>query len=329
MKQLCVFVASAIVIVLAAAHVRSAGPTVSSSACSGSLRNQTSASAPGQQLEALRQERGRELQAKQKELEDVVRQLAKDTLPQADRERLSQDESRRRAELQQLTTQAQTEFQATQSAREYRASLAAHADPRGYREARRRRRGPQRRHHRLGGARHGYDKRSRAAVECCAAIADERSGESPLVEAAIAFAAWSAVILRRQFPGPTWSVTPTGERCSGFRSRALPSKRSISSSTAAVCPVRLRLGARIPVPRASLARRRAGFRHCSFAVEWSQLYSHSRFPSVQDVLCNACGALIGGWLAARGRSMKSTMLLVDDDADGIGVEGEARPGLEK
>ena len=69
----------------------------------------------GQQLEALRQERGRGLQAKQKELEDVVRQLAKDTLPQADRERLSQDESRRRAELQQLTTQAQTEFQATQA----------------------------------------------------------------------------------------------------------------------------------------------------------------------------------------------------------------------
>ena len=41
----------------------------------------------------------------------------------------------------------------------------------------------------------------------------------------------------------------------------------------------------------------------SFAVEWSQLYSHSRFPSVQDVLCDVCGALIGGWLAARGRSM--------------------------
>ena len=68
-----------------------------------------------QQLETLRQERGRELQAKQKELEDVVRQLAKDSLPQADRERLSQDESRRRTELQQLTTQAQTDFQATQA----------------------------------------------------------------------------------------------------------------------------------------------------------------------------------------------------------------------
>ena len=65
-------------------------------------------------VEALRQERGRDLQAKQKELEDIVRQLVRDSLPQADRERLSQDESRRRTELQQLTEQAQADFQATQ-----------------------------------------------------------------------------------------------------------------------------------------------------------------------------------------------------------------------
>lgn len=37
----------------------------------------------------------------------------------------------------------------------------------------------------------------------------------------------------------------------------------------------------------------------SFAVESSQLYSHSRFPSVQDVLCNVCGAWVGGRLASR------------------------------
>jgi hypothetical protein len=38
----------------------------------------------------------------------------------------------------------------------------------------------------------------------------------------------------------------------------------------------------------------------SVAVEWSQLYSHSRFPSVQDILCNVCGAWVGAWLAAGG-----------------------------
>ena len=69
-----------------------------------------------QQLEAIRQERMRELTAKQKELEDVVRQLTRaEALTSADRERLIQDESRRRAELQQLTQQAQTAFQAAQT----------------------------------------------------------------------------------------------------------------------------------------------------------------------------------------------------------------------
>ncbi len=115
MKQVCVFAASAIVIVLAAAHVRSAAPTVIVVSLQRVSAQSNLGKRADQQLEALRQERGRDLQAKQKELEDVVRQLAKDSLPQAERERLSQDESRRRAELQQLTTQAQTDFQATQA----------------------------------------------------------------------------------------------------------------------------------------------------------------------------------------------------------------------
>jgi len=63
----------------------------------------------------MRQERNRDLQAKQKELEEAIRQIAKgDALPAAERDRLVQDEARRRAELQQLTQQAQTELQSTQ-----------------------------------------------------------------------------------------------------------------------------------------------------------------------------------------------------------------------
>jgi glycopeptide antibiotics resistance protein len=31
----------------------------------------------------------------------------------------------------------------------------------------------------------------------------------------------------------------------------------------------------------------------SFAIEASQLYSHSRFPSVQDLLCNVAGSWVG------------------------------------
>jgi outer membrane protein len=68
-----------------------------------------------QQLETLRQEKARDLQAKQKELEDVIRQVAKaDTLPAAERDRLVQDEARRRTEFQQLSQQAQSDFQSTQ-----------------------------------------------------------------------------------------------------------------------------------------------------------------------------------------------------------------------
>jgi Skp family chaperone for outer membrane proteins len=115
MKQVCVFVASAIVIVLAVAQLRSAGPTVVIVSLQRVFAQTNVGKRAQQQLEALRQERGRELQAKQKELEDVVRQLVKDTLPAADRERLSQDETRRRAELQQMTAQAQTDVVSMQA----------------------------------------------------------------------------------------------------------------------------------------------------------------------------------------------------------------------
>jgi len=114
MKKVSLFAASAIVIALAAAQVRSAAPTVVVVSMQRIFMQSNSGKRANQQLEALRQERGRDLQAKQKELEEVVRQLAKNTLPQAERERLSQDESRRRAELQQLTAQATTDFQAMQ-----------------------------------------------------------------------------------------------------------------------------------------------------------------------------------------------------------------------
>jgi outer membrane protein len=115
MKQLCVFGASAIVIVLAAAHVRSAGPTVVTVSLQRVATQSNVGKRASQQLETMRQERNRDLQAKQKELEEVIRQVAKaDALSAAERERVVQDEARRRAELQQLTQQAQAELQSTQ-----------------------------------------------------------------------------------------------------------------------------------------------------------------------------------------------------------------------
>ena len=111
-------IGGAVIIVLgvAAARPRTAGPsTVAVSIQRVSAQSDVGKRA-NQQLEAIRQERTRELTAKQKELEDVVRQLTRaEALTSADRERLIQDESRRRAELQQLTQQAQTAFQAAQT----------------------------------------------------------------------------------------------------------------------------------------------------------------------------------------------------------------------
>lgn len=42
----------------------------------------------------------------------------------------------------------------------------------------------------------------------------------------------------------------------------------------------------------------------SIATEWTQLYSHSRFPSMTDVTCNIIGAALGAWRAkARANSV--------------------------
>jgi len=38
----------------------------------------------------------------------------------------------------------------------------------------------------------------------------------------------------------------------------------------------------------------------SLATEWTQLYSHSRFPSLTDTTCNLIGTALGALAAARG-----------------------------
>ena len=116
MKQLAAFAAIAFFVVIAAERTRSAAPAV----VTISSQRLTAQSAAGkratQQLEAMRQERGRELIEKQKALETVMRQLAAiNTLAPADIDRLSQEETRKRAELQQATQQFQTDFQNAQA----------------------------------------------------------------------------------------------------------------------------------------------------------------------------------------------------------------------
>lgn len=37
----------------------------------------------------------------------------------------------------------------------------------------------------------------------------------------------------------------------------------------------------------------------SVTAEWSQVYSHNRFPSATDVTCNVAGAVAAAWLMRR------------------------------
>ena len=118
MKRI-VSVAAAVALIVTAfavAHTRTASPSMVTVSIQRVSAQSEIGKRASQQLEALRQERGRELMAKQKELDDIVRQLTRTPdLSAADREKLVQDESRRRAEYQQLTQQAQAAFQTAQA----------------------------------------------------------------------------------------------------------------------------------------------------------------------------------------------------------------------
>ena len=54
----------------------------------------------------------------------------------------------------------------------------------------------------------------------------------------------------------------------------------------------------------------------SLSLEWSQLYSHLRFPSLQDVLCDVCGAWVGGWLGARRPATSESAALMTEQSTG-------------
>jgi Skp family chaperone for outer membrane proteins len=117
MKQFLPLAAAGVIVFgISTVYPRTAGPTLVTVSIQRVSAQSDLGKRATQQLEALRQERQRELATKQKELEDIIRQLTRNQgMPIADRERLTQDETRLRAEFQQLTQQAQTAFQAAQA----------------------------------------------------------------------------------------------------------------------------------------------------------------------------------------------------------------------
>ena len=115
MKRLIGFAAGVLVVAAGAAQLRSAAPAAVVVSLQRIAAPSNSGKKAVQQLETLKQERGRELAARQKELEGVAKQLAAGgALPAAERDRLSQDEARRRAEFQQITQQANSDMLAAQ-----------------------------------------------------------------------------------------------------------------------------------------------------------------------------------------------------------------------
>jgi Skp family chaperone for outer membrane proteins len=115
MKRMLGLAAAVLVVGVMAAQVRSAAPAVVAVSLTRIASQSNSGKRAMQQLDTLKQERARELLAKQKELEEVVKQLAKAAaLPAADRERIAQEDVRRRSELQQMASQANADIAAMQ-----------------------------------------------------------------------------------------------------------------------------------------------------------------------------------------------------------------------
>jgi glycopeptide antibiotics resistance protein len=123
--------------------------------------------------------------------------------------------------------------------------------------------------------------------------------DRPSLGASIAFLVWSAVIVATTVP---WTdlVGHTHWR----KVQWVPFRSPPVKAVDVIVNVLLYLPfgytwRRARTSRARLWHAAALAFSLSLAIEWSQLYSHSRFPSVQDVLCNVGGAWVGAWLATR------------------------------
>jgi len=126
-----------------------------------------------------------------------------------------------------------------------------------------------------------------------------RSGGLRSRSAAIAFVVWSAVILAATVPWTDFVGHTHWRKVQWVPFRSPPVKTiDVIANVLLYIPFGYAWLRASPF-RARLWHAAALAFVLSVAVEWSQLYSHSRFPSVQDVLCDVCGAWGGAWLAGR------------------------------
>jgi glycopeptide antibiotics resistance protein len=110
---------------------------------------------------------------------------------------------------------------------------------------------------------------------------------------------WSAVILAVTVPWTDFVGHTHWQKVQWIPFRSPPVKIvDVAANTLLYVPLGYLL-LKATAPRARLWHAAVLAGALSIAVEWSQLYSHYRFPSVQDVVCNVFGACVGAWLAPR------------------------------
>jgi glycopeptide antibiotics resistance protein len=125
-----------------------------------------------------------------------------------------------------------------------------------------------------------------------------RAAESP---ARIGFGVWSAVIVAATVPWTDFVGHTHWQNVQWIPFRSPPVKLiDVAVNIAFYAPFGYQF-ARGFAPRARVLHAIVLAGALSLVLEWSQLYSHSRFPSTQDVVCNVMGAWLGAWCAATGR----------------------------
>ncbi len=121
----------------------------------------------------------------------------------------------------------------------------------------------------------------------------------------IGFGVWAAVIVAATVPWNDFVGHTHWQKVQWIPFRSPPVKlRDIAINALLYLPLGYTL-LRASAPRARAWRAVALAAALSVSVEWLQLYSHYRFPSVQDVICNVFGAWAGAWLAIRRRSREA------------------------
>lgn len=119
--------------------------------------------------------------------------------------------------------------------------------------------------------------------------------------ARIGFGVWSAVIVATTVPWTDFVGHTHWQKVQWVPFNSPPVKLiDVAVNVALYVPFGYLL-ARGFTPRARVWHAAVLAGALSLVLEWTQLYSHSRFPSTQDLLCNIFGSAIGGWCASVGR----------------------------